>query len=166
LNTRLAENKKTFLAQDKRSQFAGQNSMSKHQGHRSQSGARRMAETAAHLVDHVLPDQPIRQFVLTFPFQLRPLLAVRPKIMGTCLEISQRATSAYLLKKAGLSKTTGVTGGVTLIQVFGGACNVNIHFHQLLIDGAYELNAEKIPEDFHKIAPPTIPFSAREEKCP
>ena len=30
-------------------------------------GARRMAETAAHLVEHVLPEQPIRQWVLSFP---------------------------------------------------------------------------------------------------
>jgi hypothetical protein len=129
----------------------------KHRGFCPSCGARRMVETAAHLVDYVLPDQPIRQFVLTFPFQLRPLLAVRPKIMSACLEISHRATTAFLLKKAGLSKTTGVTGGVTLIQRFGGACNVNVHLHQLLIDGAYELNTDKIPEDFHKSAPPTIP---------
>ncbi|MBK7961979.1 MAG: transposase zinc-binding domain-containing protein [Bdellovibrionales bacterium] len=101
----------------------------KHRGFCPSCGARRMVETAAHLVDYVLPDQPIRQFVLTFPFQLRPLLAVRPKIMSACLEISHRATTAFLLKKAGLSKTTGVIGGVTLIQRFGGACNVNVrHF--------------------------------------
>ncbi|MBK7960083.1 MAG: transposase [Bdellovibrionales bacterium] len=36
-------------------------------------------------------------------------------------------------------------------------CNVNVHLHQLLIDGAYELNADKIPKDFHKTAPPTVP---------
>ncbi|MBK7962024.1 MAG: transposase [Bdellovibrionales bacterium] len=41
--------------------------------------------------------------------------------------------------------------------LLGGACNVNVHLHQLLIDGAYELNADKIPKDFHKTAPPTVP---------
>ena len=40
-------------------------------------GARRMVESAAHLVDHVFPEQPVRQFVLTFPFPLR-LLAAGP----------------------------------------------------------------------------------------
>jgi len=30
-------------------------------------GARRMAETAAHLVDHVIPRVPVRQWVLSFP---------------------------------------------------------------------------------------------------
>jgi len=34
-----------------------------------------MAETAAHLVDHVLPPVPVRQWVLTLPFALRYLVA-------------------------------------------------------------------------------------------
>ncbi len=34
-----------------------------------------MAERAAHLVDHVLPDVPIRQWVLSVPHHLRYLLA-------------------------------------------------------------------------------------------
>jgi hypothetical protein len=34
-----------------------------------------MAERAAHLVDHVLPDAPVRQWVLTFQYHLRSRLA-------------------------------------------------------------------------------------------
>ena len=34
-------------------------------------GARRMAETAALLVDEVLPEQPLRQWVLSVPYALR-----------------------------------------------------------------------------------------------
>ncbi len=34
-------------------------------------GARRMAESAALLIDEVFPKEPIRQWVLSFPFQLR-----------------------------------------------------------------------------------------------
>jgi hypothetical protein len=34
-----------------------------------------MAQRAAHLVDHVLPDVPIRQWVLSLPYQLRYRLA-------------------------------------------------------------------------------------------
>jgi Transposase zinc-binding domain len=33
-------------------------------------GARRMAETAAHLVDYVIPRVPVRQWVLSFPIPL------------------------------------------------------------------------------------------------
>ncbi len=32
---------------------------------------RRMADTAAHLVDCVLPEVPVRQWVLTLPYPLR-----------------------------------------------------------------------------------------------
>jgi hypothetical protein len=34
-------------------------------------GGRRMTERAAHLVDHVLPRAPVRQWVLSLPFELR-----------------------------------------------------------------------------------------------
>ena len=38
-------------------------------------GARRMAQTAAHLVDHVIPHVPVRQWVLTVPYRLRYQMA-------------------------------------------------------------------------------------------
>jgi len=38
-------------------------------------GGRRMAERSAHLVDDVLPDVPVRQWVLSLPHRLRYLLA-------------------------------------------------------------------------------------------
>jgi len=39
-----------------------------------------MANTAAHLVDRVLPDVPVRQFVLSLPFALRQLAAFKPEV--------------------------------------------------------------------------------------
>ena len=41
-----------------------------------------MAESAALLVDEVLPDQPVRQWVLTFPYPLRLLFASQPEATG------------------------------------------------------------------------------------
>ena len=38
-------------------------------------GARRMSQTAAHRVDHVIPHVPVRQWVLSLPIPLRVLLA-------------------------------------------------------------------------------------------
>ena len=40
-------------------------------------GGRRMAERAAHLIDHALPNVPVRQWVLTLPDRLRYVLAWR-----------------------------------------------------------------------------------------
>jgi len=46
-----------------------------------------MVESAALLVDEVLPQQPMRQWVLSVPFPLRFLFASQPKIMGKALAI-------------------------------------------------------------------------------
>ena len=48
--------------------------------------ARRMCGSAAHLVDHVLPDVPVRQWVLTTPFRVRRVLALRPDALTMLLE--------------------------------------------------------------------------------
>jgi len=42
-----------------------------------------------------------------------------------------------LLTKAGHKKSTAHTGATTLIQRFGSALNLNIHFHMLFLDGVY-----------------------------
>jgi hypothetical protein len=78
-----------------------------------------MADSAALLVDDVLPHQPIRQWVLSLPFQLRFLLANNPQVMGKVLGIVTRVISTHLVKKAGYKKSTAKTGSVTLIQRFG-----------------------------------------------
>jgi hypothetical protein len=93
-------------------------------------GARRMAESAALLVDEVLPHEPIRQWVLSFPFQLRFLFASRPELMGKALGIVHRAIASHLVKKSGKTQNTAKAGSVTLIQRFGrsgasGALNLN-----------------------------------------
>jgi hypothetical protein len=89
-----------------------------------------MAESATLLVDEVLPHEPIRQWVLSFPFQLRFQFASRPELMGKVLGIVYRAIASHLIKKVGLTQKTAQTGSVTLIQRFGrsgvpGALNLN-----------------------------------------
>ena len=88
-------------------------------------GARRMAESAALLTDEVLPEQPVRQWVLSFPFPLRFLFASHPAIMGRVLGIVYRAIATHLIHKAGYTRKTAHTGAVTLIQCFGSALNLN-----------------------------------------
>jgi hypothetical protein len=100
-------------------------------------GARRMAESAALLVDEVLPEQPIRQWVLSVPYQLRFLFASRPAIMGRVLGIVYRVIATFLIKKAGHTHKSARTGAVTLIQRFGSALNLNVHYHILFLDGVY-----------------------------
>ena len=107
-------------------------------------GARRMVESAALLVDEVLPRLPMRQWVLSFPFQLRFLFASRPEIMSRVLGLVYRAIETHLVQQAGCTRaTTAKTGAVTLIQRFGSALNLNIHFHMLFLDGVYLTGREQ-----------------------
>ncbi len=117
-------------------------------------GARRMVESAALLVDEVFPHQPVRQWVLSFPFQLRFLFASRPAITGQVLGIVYRVISTHLAKKAGYSKKVARTGVVTLIQRFGSALNLNIHFHMLFLDGVY-VDRQDGSVRFHRVGSPT-----------
>jgi ribosomal protein S27E len=116
-------------------------------------GARRMAETAALLSDEVFPDVPLRQWVISFPFPLRYLFAAHPQAMGRVLRIVYRAISTHLIHKAGLKLRNGATGAVTLIQRFGSALNLNIHFHILFLDGVYVHHYERPPQ-FQRVKAP------------
>ena len=108
----------------------------------SSCGGRRMAETAAHLVDRVLPEVPIRQWVLSFPVALRYRLAYDSRLVSDVLGIFIRAVFASLRRQArayaGIRKAQ--CGVVTFVQRFGGAVNLNVHFDSLVLDGVYYLD--------------------------
>jgi hypothetical protein len=54
-----------------------------------------VAETAANLVDHVLPVVPIRQWVLSLPYSLRTMLGYEPALLGVVLSVFVRAVSGW-----------------------------------------------------------------------
>jgi len=58
-------------------------------------------DSAAHLVDEVLPKRPIRQWVLSVPFPLRYLFATNPQVMSRVLNIVHRVISTSLIKRSG-----------------------------------------------------------------
>jgi hypothetical protein len=116
-------------------------------------GARRMADSAALLVDDILPHQPMRQWVLSVPFPLRFLFASNPKVMTRALAIVYRTIATNLTRKAGFTKLTAQTGAVTLIQRFGSALNLNIHFHMLFLDGVY--TSDSLALQFSQVKAPS-----------
>ena len=75
----------------------------KRRGFCSSCGARRTAQTAAHLVDHVIPHVPVRQWVLSLPIPLRLLLAAQPKLLTPVLQVVHRVITRHLRGQAGLS---------------------------------------------------------------
>ncbi len=117
-------------------------------------GARRMSQTAAHLVDHVIPQVPVRQWVLSLPIPLRVLLAAQPELVTPVLQVAHRVVTRHLLDRAGLGPDEGHGGAVTLIQRFGSAANLNIHLHCLVLDGVYRCGADGEPV-FIEVQAPT-----------
>jgi hypothetical protein len=104
-----------------------------------------MSQTAAHLVDHVIPHVPVRQWVLSLPIPLRLLLAAQPELVTPVLQVVQRVVTRHLLDGVGLKGEEGQGGAVTLIQRFGSAANLNIHLHCVVLDGVYRCGADGVP---------------------
>ena len=61
-------------------------------------GARRMTQSAANLVDHVIPPVPVRQWLLSFPIPLRILFAAHAKLLTPILQVIHRVIARLLLK--------------------------------------------------------------------
>ena len=101
-------------------------------------GGRRMTERAAHLVDHVFPDVPVRQWVLSLPYRLRYRLAWDHDLCRAVVAVFVRAVLRCLRDRAcddGAGDGRG--GAVAVVQRFGGALNLNVHVHALVLDGVF-----------------------------
>ena len=79
----------------------------KRRGFCSSCGARRMNEQAAFLTDWVIPNAPIRQWVVSFPIPLRFWMAKNSKLLSQILNIVMRVLSREQAKR-------GVTGALAL----------------------------------------------------
>ena len=126
-------------------------------------GARRMADTAAHLVDRVLPEAPVRQYVLSLPFALRYRLAFDQELCSEVLRIFIHAVFSSLKRRARrkLPMRKAYCGAVTFLQRAGGSINLNPHFHSLILDGVYVSSVPYEAPRFHPLPPPTDAEVAR-----
>jgi hypothetical protein len=90
------------------------------------------------LVDGVLGDLPIRQWVLTLPHRLRYTLAYDHRLCRAVLAVFVRAVLGFERRRARARGIEGRGGAVTAIQRCGSALNTNTHFHTLVAEGAFE----------------------------
>ncbi len=115
--------------------------------------ARRMASTAAHLVDNVLPEVPYRQWIISFPKRVRFLLARDHDLLSDVLNVCLRKIFAWQRRKArALGTAKPMCGAVTFCQRFGSLLNLNCHFHSLLPDGVFVDNGDDV--EFVPLPPP------------
>ncbi len=117
-----------------------------------------MADTAAHLVDRVVPIVPVRQWVLSLPFALRYRMAYDRRLTSDVLNVFIRALFGELRRRAKqlLGLGSSQCGAVTFVQRFGDALNANVHFHCMVLDGVYAAGASGRPE-FHQLPAPEDP---------
>ena len=86
---------------------------------------RRMVETAAHLVDHVFPQVPVRQWVLSFPKRLRYFLVRDADLLNRVLRIFLNSVEKALQSCCPDTPEHARLGAVTFVHRFGSALNGN-----------------------------------------
>lgn len=100
--------------------------------------ARRMCGTAAHLVDRVFPDVPVRQWVLTAPSDVRRVMALRPDALTAQGRIFVEEIARRQKERARASGVEGSeTGAVTFVQRFNSMLGTFVHFHVVALDGTF-----------------------------
>ena len=105
---------------------------------------RHMAQTAAHLVDHVIPPVPVRQWVISVPKRLRGMLADRLRAVAALTKIVLAEIERLLLAASGFNPPANTPasarprlGAVSFLHRFGSALNHHVHLHVCATDGVF-----------------------------
>jgi len=113
----------------------------KKRGFCASCSAKRKAETAAHLIDNVLPHTAYRQWVTTFPHSLRFWMAASRQLTNRVHQLVTAMITRYYVNAAEeLGIKDPQAGGVTFVQRFGSALNLNVHMHTIVMDGVFSVS--------------------------
>ena len=87
-----------------------------------------MANTAARLVDRVLPDVPVRQYVLSLPFELRALVAFKPEELRAMARLFVESIfGLYRTRARRMGSWAASAERSPFVQRFGGSLNLNVN---------------------------------------
>jgi hypothetical protein len=116
-----------------------------------------MADEGVQLVDHVLPEVPYRQWVLTFPFGLRFRLAWDQPLRAAVLKVFTAEIEKFYQRCLDLPDAK--VGGISVLHRFDSALKIDVHWHLLYADGVWTKSGED-PPVFHplgKLQPEDVP---------
>ena len=101
-----------------------------------------MWDATCHLCDHILPDTAMRQWVLTAPYEVRRVMALRPDALTACHRFF--VTEIARWQKTCSELTGAETGSVTFVQRFHSALGSFVHFHLVCPDGVFTRDASGV----------------------
>lgn len=103
---------------------------------------RRMSNTAAHLVDRVIPAVPVRQWVLSLPMDVRAQAAFDAAFLTAAVrvfaDVLRRRHRAWA---SGIGLDATEFAAITFVQRFGSSLNLNVHLHVVVVDGVFSRDA-------------------------
>jgi len=112
---------------------------------------RRMAQTAAHLADRVIPPVPVRQWVISVPKRLRGILADRPAAVTALARIFLDEIERWLGAAVAIVPDAAPRpahrprlGAVSFLHRFGSALNRHVHLHACVTDGLFMPVQERV----------------------
>jgi len=103
---------------------------------------RRMVEPSTRLVDEILPHVSYRQWVLTFPYRMRPALAFDKALWSWAIGIGMAKVFAWqrkMAKRLGHREVKPL--GLCMGQRFGSLLQLNPHGHAVVADGVLALGS-------------------------
>ena len=122
---------------------------------------RRMADTAVHLEQSVLPRVPIRHWICSLPWGLRALLGYDRELCAEVVSAFMGEVDRSLCWRAkrelGVASVSHAhTGAVVAVQRTDSALRLNVHFHALVLDGVYvhEGDDPRVPLVFRELDTP------------
>jgi hypothetical protein len=105
-------------------------------------GARRATQKAHRLECEVWPQARARQWVLSFPHQVRSWLLRSPELFNDVITVVVGGISFFYERHAALvlgqdQVYLPTAGSVTFIQLFGSSLAANPHLHMMFLDGVF-----------------------------
>ena len=111
-------------------------------------------------VEGPLPAVPVRQWVLSLPYDLRYLLAWNMPLRSAVLTAFLRAVNRHYVAQAErLGVKAPKTGALSVVQRFSSSLQLNVHFHVLYADGVWSEQDGDVT--FHP-APPLATITVQE----
>jgi hypothetical protein len=118
-------------------------------------GGRRKTALAAQLVDRVVPDVPVRQWVLSLPWSLGYQMAFAAALCRDVLAVHPgRVRLVWAPGGAPRDRGQSMRGGHR-DPALRGAQNLNVHFRSLVLDGVFTRSQPTAAPVFHALPAPT-----------